>query len=208
MAPDRRVAHGLLASSSPQSARLSPGSGYSQLGLSSGGPTPRGACRHDAAGRGIRGLRHSAQVGKASGAAVGCRGCASGAVRARSVGEPVRLRPPGRTARRRHTAARGDRLARPRPQRGDRPGHLRLAQPRARRARHRGRRRCAVVCDYRPVQRCGHRHDLRASRPVAGRAARTRRSRGESRRAVGGARGRLGEPGLARCTRRRRRPSH
>ena len=46
--------------------------------------------------------------------------------------------------------------------------------------RHRGRRRCTVVCDHRPVQRCGHRHDLRASRRVASRAARTRRSRGES----------------------------
>ena len=32
-------------------------------------------------------------------AAVGCRGCASGGMRARSVGEPVRLRPPCRTAR-------------------------------------------------------------------------------------------------------------
>ena len=30
--------------------------------------------------------------------------------------------------------------------------------------RHRGRRRCTVVCDHRPVQRCGHRHDLRAAR--------------------------------------------
>jgi len=30
-----------------------------------------------------------------------------------------------------------------------------LAQPRARRARHRGRRRCTVVCDHRPVQQCG-----------------------------------------------------
>ena len=132
------------------------------------------------AGRGIRGLRHPAGVRKAPGAAVGCRGCAGGGVRARSVGEPVRLRPPRRTARRRHTAARGDRPARPRPQRGDRRGHVRLAQPRARRARHRGRRRCTVVCDHRPVQRRGHRHDLRAARAVAGRAARPRRSGGQS----------------------------
>ena len=42
-----------------------------------------------------------ARVREAPGAAVGCRGCASGGVRARSVGEPVRLRPPRRTARRR-----------------------------------------------------------------------------------------------------------
>ena len=37
-----------------------------------------------------------------------------------------------------------------------------------------------VVCDHRPVQRCGHRHDLRAARAVAGRAARPGRSGGQS----------------------------
>ncbi len=37
-----------------------------------------------------------------------------------------------------------------------------------------------VVCGHRPVQRCGHRHDLRAARALAGRAARARRSCGES----------------------------
>ena len=176
-------------------------------GLSSDGPTREGERLHDPAGRGIPGLRHPASVRTAPGAAVGCRGCAGGAVRARPVGEPVRLRPARRTARRRHAAARGDRPARPRPQRGDRRGYVRLAQPRARRARHRGRRWRTVVCGHRPVQRRGHRHDLRAARAVAGRAARPGRSGRESGRAGGGARGRLGEPAATRSTRRRRRPS-
>ena len=42
------------------------------------------------------------------------------------------------------------------------------------------RRRCTVVCDHRPVQRRGHRHDLRPARAVAGRAARPGRSGGQS----------------------------
>ena len=108
--------------------------------------------------------------------------------------QPVRLRPPRRTAGRRQAAAGGDRPARPRPQRGDRRGHVRLAPPRARRARHRGRRRGTVVRGHRPVQRRGHRHDLRAARAVADRAAGPRRPGGESGRAGGGARGRVGEP--------------
>ena len=42
------------------------------------------------------------------------------------------------------------------------------------------RRRGAVVRGHRPVQRCGHRHDLRAARAVAHRAARPDRPGGQS----------------------------
>ena len=175
----------------------------------SDGLTRRGGCRHMTR-QAVRYQDSDIPLeSEGSGCGGGRAARASGGVRARPVGEPAPASPPRRPARRLYTAACGDRPARPRPQRGDRRG-----------VRTAGATTRATCWASRTPSGAPRRSQIigqSSGAAIAMTCAQLEPSRVERLVLVdlgGESDQRSGVPGVAcaagsaRCTRRRRRPSH